>query len=194
MVSRYLLPVVLVVSLCAPLWAVGPVASSWEGLSGLYMYTLPTAETLAHGQIALDYAEARYGHENMRTKLTDTWFVYSATFVPIERLELAVSGRHEIVHEAPLSSAAFTTRSDLDRALGHLKYTIMPPRPGHLALAIGAQDITGATNELGDGRDDRGRRLFLVGTYDWATLGITHMHGKIGEYAGVRLTATNGID
>lgn len=165
--------------------------ASWEGLTGLY--TQPTAEILPPGDISFTFSELRFKQSNDIDRLENKWFTGSAAFSLFNRLKVAVTDRNEVLRQGPLGDA-FPTRIDETMYLGHVKYVLAHPDRRKLGLAVGMLDITDETDRL-DGVDlDRGRRLFLVGTYDWASLGVFQQDDNLGGFFGGRLALTDNIE
>lgn len=171
-----------------------PPTLNWEGLTGLF--TEPTAAMQPKGTFALSYAELRFKQHdsNDENKLLDTWFTGSITYLPTSRLEIALTDRHEILDAGPLALADFPERFDDVFLMASVKYLLVPVGPHSTGLAIGAQDVTGATRHFNGSAFMRGRRLFLVGTYRWATLGSSYDDSQIGAFAGAQLEVTGNID
>ncbi len=169
----------------------GP-AASWEGLTGLF--TMPTAQTLRHGQIALVYAEARFANERDGRKSLDTWFTASAATAVFPRLEIAVTSRHEIYKFGPGSTSGFTNQLNDTFVLGHVKYVVVRPDTRKVGLAIGALDITDTASKLEGINVGRGRRIFLVSSYQWAHLSAFYTDGHLGASAGAQWSVTDNID
>ncbi|MHB9106751.1 MAG: hypothetical protein ACYDCO_06825 [Armatimonadota bacterium] len=168
------------------------VSANWEGLVGIF--TQPTAETLPAGSIALTFSEVRFSQTNDTTKLQDSWFTSSVTWVPISRLEVAVTSRNEVLRRGPAESVEFTERVDDSQVLAHLKLILIRPEPNRIGLALGVQDITDQTGQL-DGIDvGRGRRIFLVGSYQWFHLGAFEESNKVHGFAGARWEVSDNID
>jgi len=184
--------VLLTLMLVAAPWAGanGPTAS-WEGLTGLY--TQPTAEIMPRGNVAFTFSELRFKQGNGTERLKNSWFAGTLTYAPTSRLELAVTDRHEIVKLGP-DEDDITTQLDETAFLGHVKYVLAHPGPRKLGLAVGVQDITNATDRIETRDMERGRRVYLVGTYDWANAGVFHRDGKLGGFIGARFRLTENID
>jgi len=181
----------LLLGLFFPACAAGP-SANWEDLVGIF--TQPTAETLPVGSIALTFSELRFSQTNDTTKLQDSWFTSSVTWMPISRLEVAVTSRNEVLRRGPAESVEFTERFDDSQVLAHLKLILIHPEPSCIGLAIGVQDITDRTGEL-DGIDaDRGRRIFLVGSYRWFHLGAFTESNRVHGFAGARWEVSDNVE
>jgi hypothetical protein len=163
------------------------------GLTGLY--THPTADTIPPGRTALTFSELRFSQSNATTKAQNIWFYGAATFTPSSRWELAVATLHEVVEFRPRNGLIGpSTDFDSSGVLGHVKYVITPPERRKAGLAVGVMDISDVTADVGGLETERGRRLFLVGTYEWLSLGVTQTDDDTGAFVGARWTVGRNLD
>jgi hypothetical protein len=109
-------------------------------------------------------------------------------------VEIALTDRHEILEAGPRALANFSERFDKVFLLANIKYLLVPVRDRGTGLAIGAQDLTGTTRNFENSSFRRGRRVFLVGTYRWATLGASYDDSKLGAFAAAQLDITDNLD
>lgn len=167
-------------------------AASWSGLIGLF--TQPTAESLPAGQVALTFSEIRFSQENSDLESEDIWYSGSATWAISPRWEVALTNRHEVDKLFVDTDVEPQRKIDSTYLIGDVKYIITPPRDNKIGLATGIMDLTDVTDKLGGMDVDRGRRLFLVGTYKWAHLGLTQDNDGFGAYAGATWGLTDNID
>ena len=70
----------------------------------------------------------------------------------------------------------------------------MRPGPRKVGLAFGVIDLANETRNVDGLNTGRGRRYFLVGSFDWAHLAVTEDFQGFGVVAGMRWTLTNTID
>lgn len=182
----------LLMLLCLSLPCVAEPAASWEGLTGLF--TQPTAQILPRGNAALTYSEIRFGQENCPRKSTDTWFTGSLTAALSQRWEIGITSRHELVKHFCDDSLNPVDKYDASLLIGDVKYLITPPAKNRVGIAIGVKDITDATSEVGGFCAERGRRFFLVGSYDWAHFGLTQDDSGVGAYAGADFPIGENVD
>ncbi|HEY3417169.1 MAG TPA: hypothetical protein VGM23_09825 [Armatimonadota bacterium] len=172
-------------------WGGQPTAS-WEGLVGLY--TQPTAETVTDHQVLLTFSEIRFTESNSVNRVEDTWFSGSLTYIPAPRWETALTWRHERVDQFLESQAGPIAHLDKNEITGHFKYVLQPVEPDRLGLAVGMMDVANATDEVEGLETNRGRRFFLVGTYNWAHLGVTYDNHGSGVYFGARWSVTDNLE
>ncbi|MHB9132085.1 MAG: hypothetical protein ACYDBB_13505 [Armatimonadota bacterium] len=193
MSMRYLLTMLFITWLCVPAYAGDP-SASWEGLTGLF--TQPTAEIQQEGDVAITFSEIRFIQGNHVAERSTIWYVESLTYVPFDRLELAVAYRKEVVRYRPLTQPNNDPSAQVDDKLilGHVKYIITPPELHKIGIAVGAMDITNETDTLSGVDVGRGRRIFLVGTYEWLTGGLSYQNNKLSWFGGARWSITDNLD
>lgn len=182
----------IVVFLVALLPCCAQPAASWDGLVGLF--TQPTAETFDPGQFALTYSEIRFSQEEGGVKRENTWFAGSATATLSRHWEVAANGRHDVVKDFIGGDLGPTQQYTNSGLVGDVKYIAAQPQGNNIGLAAGVMDITNGTREIGGADIGSGRRFFVVGSYKWAHLGITHNNGDIGAYAGAEMPIIDNID
>jgi hypothetical protein len=187
---RVLLTVVGVMLLLLPGFT-QPVAS-WDGLVGLY--TQPTAEGLRPGQVAITYSELRFGQEDNNTELKNIWFTGSATAALTKHWEVALNVRNELAKTYVNNDLAPVTSLSELQVVGDVKYIFIRPQDHRIGLAGGVMDLTNTTKSIADTDVGRGRRFFLVGSYQWAHLGLTQDDGQFGAYAGADWNLADHID
>ncbi|MHB9023168.1 MAG: hypothetical protein ACYC7E_03200 [Armatimonadota bacterium] len=187
-ISALIFGVLLVGSLA---WGGQPTAS-WEGLVGLF--TQPTAETVTDHRVLLTFSEIRFTESNSVDRVEDIWFTGSVTFIPAPRWEAAITWRNESVDQFLENQAGPVASLGESMFTGQLKYVLKPVEPDRLGLAVGVMDVANAT-EIIDGRQtNRGRRFFLVGSYNWAHLGVTYDGHGSGIYAGARWSIADNLE
>ncbi|MHB9024897.1 MAG: hypothetical protein ACYC7E_12100 [Armatimonadota bacterium] len=170
----------------------GQPTASWDGLVGLY--THPTAEMLTEHRAALTFSEIRFTESNSVNRLLNYYVESSLTYIPAPRWEVALTLRDEQVHHFLEHDASFLDYRQEYYLTGGLKYILQPVEPDRLGLAVGVMDVANATETI-DGQDtERGRRFFLVGSYNWAHLGLTYDGKGVGAYAGARWTILDNLD
>ena len=190
MIRHYLVLAALCMA-CCTLGSAQP-SASWEGLVGLY--TQPTAETLHPGEIALTYSEIRFSELNEPRESRDSWFSASATATLTRHWEVGLTLRNETLKSFETNDLSPTLSVQQAHVIGDVKYIVTPPQGKRIGLALGVQDITNATNEIRGVATDRGRRFFLVGSYQWAHLGLTDDKGGLGAFAGAEWPLTDNVD
>jgi hypothetical protein len=176
----------------ATLALAGQPAPSWEGLTGLF--TQPTAETLTDHHFALTYSEIRFSESNSTNRLLNYWAEDSLTYIPAPRWEVALSLRDEQVNHYLENDASFLVYHQKTELTGGLKYILRPVAEDRLGLAMGVLDVADATKTLDGEGTNRGRRFFLVGSYNWAHLGVTYDDHGVGAYLGARWTILDNLD
>jgi hypothetical protein len=169
-------------------------APAWEGLVGLF--TLPTAETMPDGMpLAFTFSEIRFSQSNNTARVRNIWNTGSLTWAPSDDLEVAVTLRHEYLHAQDFGAPPPATTADQKWTQVAVKYVLTPPDDRRVGLAVGMQDLTDVTDiGFGESGADRGRRLFLVGIYQWFCLGLTHDNRGLGAAAGARWSVSEHID
>jgi len=167
-------------------------AVSWLGPVGLF--TQPSANTFRKGEAALTFSELRFMQDNNDSCVKTTSISGSFTVVPVDRLELAISTRHEMIQTFPMYGADLLHDISVSEIIGDIKYVVIPVEPCKPGLAVGIIDLTNATDVIAGHDTERGRRFYLAGTYEWATLGVTHDGQGIQGYVGVDFTINTNIE
>ncbi len=172
----------------------GMPSPAWEGMVGLF--TLPTAETLPAGRpFAFTFSEIRFSQSNNTARVRNVWYTGSLTWAPVDDLEVAVTLRHEYLHARNFADPPPATTADQKWTQVALKYILIPPDDRRVGLAVGVLDLTDVTDiGFGESGADRGRRAFLVGTYEWFSLGLTYDNRGLGAAAGARWSVSDAVD
>ncbi len=188
---RSLVVLLGIVAAVLPLRCDGP-SPMWEGLIGLY--TVPTAETLPPHAVGLTFGEIRFSSSNNTQTSFNRWFSSSITVIPVNRVELALTDRHELVDFGLENVAGRTSTLNAGRAIGSVKVVLLPVKKKSIGVAIGGQDLWNNTRSLNDVDTGRGNRYFLTGTYQWLTAGATYTRQKFGTFGGGHLALTETIE